>query len=363
MSEWVYDKLIVRSSLATVFLFVIYITLSMFFIMKHVGDRWVLPKRKFIAFFVMAILVALILFTEQEVDSSFPFSITSYIISSAIMLLNSIYLDVYTNFITFILVTAFRLLFVRGYPFGDIFLSHLKFILLFLGTWALFRYIHQSRRRFYYTIFFSMLILLIEFSIIVESPRILIGYTFIVSMMVYIITGVALKLITRYQIYYEQAHKDFLTDLYNDRALYQQMRLITRLGRDDFCYIFIDFNGLKKINDTYGHIYGDAALVLVANQLKAFFSKHSLLFRKSGDEFVVIVEEHVDKVKELSERFLNKLNERFVATKKGNFYPRLAIGIVHIQKHMNARDIFELADRAMYQAKSSQSPVIVKKVK
>ena len=58
------------------------------------------------------------------------------------------------------------------------------------------------------------------------------------------------------------------------------MRLLSVYDFSNYCYIFIDFNGLKKINDTYGHVYGDATLVLVANKLKELYGKMARIFRK-----------------------------------------------------------------------------------
>ncbi|MDO4549577.1 MAG: bifunctional diguanylate cyclase/phosphodiesterase, partial [Clostridia bacterium] len=71
--------------------------------------------------------------------------------------------------------------------------------------------------------------------------------------------------------------------------------------------VFVDINGLKHINDTYGHVYGDRTIVHVAKLLKE--NMDGYVFRMGGDEFVVLCEniseeDFDDKVKTLRNVFL-----------------------------------------------------------
>lgn len=60
--------------------------------------------------------------------------------------------------------------------------------------------------------------------------------------------------------------------------------------RETCCYLLMDVNKFKKVNDTYGHVTGDEVLRLVAEQLKRTFGNmQAFLARYGGDEFVVIV--------------------------------------------------------------------------
>ena len=58
---------------------------------------------------------------------------------------------------------------------------------------------------------------------------------------------------------------------------------------DSISLIFLDINGLKKINDIKGHEAGDNLIKTAANILKTVF-KDSYIFRAGGDEFVVVIE-------------------------------------------------------------------------
>lgn len=90
----------------------------------------------------------------------------------------------------------------------------------------------------------------------------------------------------------QQAHVDELTGLLNRRGfLAAAEREWQRARRDDrgaVC-VALDLSGFKGINDTYGHAEGDAALVAVADVLRAAFRGSDVVGRLGGDEFVALV--------------------------------------------------------------------------
>lgn len=87
------------------------------------------------------------------------------------------------------------------------------------------------------------------------------------------------------------AHYDDLTGLYNRRCLrrvLEEWADRARSGGDDFELLFLDLSGFKRINDTFGHKAGDAALVAVARAMRAVMEPADVLSRLAGDEFVVM---------------------------------------------------------------------------
>ncbi len=84
----------------------------------------------------------------------------------------------------------------------------------------------------------------------------------------------------------ERARRDPLTGAFNHRAIVEELqRLADEAGGSTaFAVLFIDVDGLKAINDNYGHPVGDAALVATS---KALFRDHAIVGRYGGDEFVV----------------------------------------------------------------------------
>jgi diguanylate cyclase (GGDEF)-like protein len=84
---------------------------------------------------------------------------------------------------------------------------------------------------------------------------------------------------------------DILTGLYNRRGFMsladQQMKTAKRTGKK-MSLLFIDIDGMKHINDTWGHEEGDRALVSAATILKQTFRESDILTRIGGDEFAVL---------------------------------------------------------------------------
>lgn len=85
---------------------------------------------------------------------------------------------------------------------------------------------------------------------------------------------------------------DEFTGLYNRRALYATGRAMYEQARqrgDTCAFIFLDMDGLKKINDTFGHKEGDEAILALSTILKGCFRENDLVVRYGGDEFVVLM--------------------------------------------------------------------------
>ena len=107
---------------------------------------------------------------------------------------------------------------------------------------------------------------------------------------------------------------DEFTGLYNRRALYVTGRNMYQQAvdnRETSCFIFVDMDGLKKINDTYGHKDGDAAILALSNTLKQSFREKDLVVRYGGDEFVILMVN-------IQESMLQKALER-IKTEIDNF--------------------------------------------
>jgi diguanylate cyclase (GGDEF)-like protein len=85
---------------------------------------------------------------------------------------------------------------------------------------------------------------------------------------------------------------DDLTGLYNRRKLEQELskKLVAMKTRNvDFYVISLDMDGLKTINDTYGHLEGDEALRAFADVIRVAGDELGMAFRVGGDEFTILV--------------------------------------------------------------------------
>jgi diguanylate cyclase (GGDEF)-like protein/PAS domain S-box-containing protein len=156
---------------------------------------------------------------------------------------------------------------------------------------------------------------------------------------------------------------DSLTGLHNRRGFFTLAELQLRLAdrrKQGMYMLYADMDGLKQINDTYGHQEGDRALVETALLLKATYRSSDVVSRIGGDEFAVIPVGTVeDNIAIIISRFQKNL-EDFNARKLLKYPLSVSIGIV-LYDPLNPRALEELISRAdamMYeQKKRKHKPV------
>ncbi|MBR0536155.1 MAG: diguanylate cyclase [Clostridia bacterium] len=128
-------------------------------------------------------------------------------------------------------------------------------------------------------------------------------------------------------------------------------------------YVFImDLDYFKQINDEYGHLEGDAAIVIAADTIRSIVNRTDYFAcRYGGDEFVIICETNKDfKPKE----FLNHINECLAEnTKKhGKEYKlKFSVGYKRYSKdYADVQDFLKAADEGLYMIKNSREPLALK---
>ncbi len=154
------------------------------------------------------------------------------------------------------------------------------------------------------------------------------------------------------------AHHDHLTGLPNRMLLVERLeRAVTAAGRygRNLAVLFIDLDGFKHVNDTFGHNAGDEVLRETARRLQANLRSSDTLARLSGDEFVVLVSEmsRATDAREIAEALLACLADPYPV--QGNDVALTAsIGVsVYPQDALDAATLQQHADIAMYHAKES----------
>lgn len=151
----------------------------------------------------------------------------------------------------------------------------------------------------------------------------------------------------------EQAVTDPLTGLYNRRHFEENLkREVTRAQRQNqpFSIIGIDLDYLKKINDQYGHAYGDLAIKTVADVLKSNARSIDLPARMGGEEFNILLPGIDSKGAMIAAERIRKTIESQKLDVIGNI--TASIGVATFLEHSeNMEELLELTDQAMYQSK------------
>ena len=153
------------------------------------------------------------------------------------------------------------------------------------------------------------------------------------------------------------AKQDALTGVKNKSAYndwFVQLEEEMKGNCPPFGIIVADLNGLKTINDTYGHESGDRAIIKICSLICDVFV-HSPVFRIGGDEFAVILQgQDYEQADELTARLLQMI-EQVSADETLSPEERVsaAIGFARFvpNEDENVSDVFRRADRAMYQRK------------
>ena len=152
------------------------------------------------------------------------------------------------------------------------------------------------------------------------------------------------------------AYIDALTGLDN-RAKYNSFIEEMKAGEvKEFTFFYMDLNNLKKINDKFGHNYGDQYLKASADIMQKCFANADLISRIGGDEFMVIYNR---KLRRSELDLVEKLEERYKGMNNSDtfFYElNVACGMVSSTKShpLSVDEAINLADRRMYEKKAEQ---------
>lgn len=153
------------------------------------------------------------------------------------------------------------------------------------------------------------------------------------------------------------AHQDPLIDLPNRRGFMRELeRLIHRVGRygTSAAMLFVDLDGLKMINDTFGHAAGDEALIQVARLLSGGVRRSDVVARIGGDEFGVLLENATD---ESAHETASRLVDMICScefTHDGDALPlSVAAGVGMIRAGDTPDEVISRADKEMYRRKAA----------
>lgn len=167
-----------------------------------------------------------------------------------------------------------------------------------------------------------------------------------------------------FKMKYQYTEKEFmsvldgLTGLYNRRqfeiGLEQEFNR-TKRHPSDFSLAMLDIDFFKKVNDTYGHQYGDYVLKTVADLMKQSFRKTDLLYRYGGEELVMIMPETNISGAEIPVQRLRNMVENYDFDYNGvKAKVTVSIGLtMNYQDIRTSTDLLKSADEALYRAKES----------
>jgi len=146
-----------------------------------------------------------------------------------------------------------------------------------------------------------------------------------------------------------EARNDPLTSLPNRRQLAEFLK---QMKTDDFCFLIIDIDFFKNINDTYGHDVGDEILQQMASILQEGIRDSDLAARIGGEEFcIVFPATAIDIGMALAEKLRKNIASNAFHTQRGDITVTVSIGVAEQSGAMTHSDTFKAADQALYLSK------------
>lgn len=155
----------------------------------------------------------------------------------------------------------------------------------------------------------------------------------------------------------ESSIKDPLMGIYNRRYFFEFIeRKVLENNKKEFAIIMMDIDNFKKFNDTYGHQFGDKALVSVTKILKEYMQPEDCLARYGGEEIVIYInradnhDEVFNRIETIRKRILNNIveyngNSKSISASFGiSYYP---------QNGDSIQKVLSVADAMLYKAKNS----------
>ncbi len=150
------------------------------------------------------------------------------------------------------------------------------------------------------------------------------------------------------------ANNDFLSGIYNRRYYEENLLKLDIEENYPLTIIMADINGLKLINDAFGHKSGDVLLVSAANIMSDFCRENDLLARIGGDEFVIILP-NTNETK--AEEIINNINKKAKEIKIESISLSISFGYkIKYDGKEDIQEVFRSAEDSMYRQKLIEIP-------
>lgn len=152
----------------------------------------------------------------------------------------------------------------------------------------------------------------------------------------------------------QEAQQDNLTHLLNKNAVRELVeQALTRLPGHTYTLFMLDVDNFKGVNDSLGHLFGDAVLMDVSTKLKRLFLQDGTAARIGGDEFVVFLQEELTAAQAAARADeICTIFRQTYAGEKADYKISCSVGAAFSVPGDSYDTLFQKADAALYEAKA-----------
>lgn len=160
-----------------------------------------------------------------------------------------------------------------------------------------------------------------------------------------------------YDVLKQRQDRDSLTGVYSRDALLeflaQDMERFTQAG-GKFCLVMVDIDHFKHVNDSFGHLIGDAVLHDLASRMQSQLRSGDIVGRYGGEEFILLFHDiELDNAREICERIRRFIAASPVSTHQISVDVTVSMGLTEPVPGDSTESLIARADKALYVAKNS----------
>lgn len=171
-----------------------------------------------------------------------------------------------------------------------------------------------------------------------------------------VITQIIVQIRKYTQMLDTQTTIDSLTRLHNHESFYEEldMKLAEYASGQPLSILIADIDNFKKVNDTFGHAYGDKVLKVLAGIFSAEQSNKCFVARYGGEEFAMIMEMNQSDAITKAQKVRKLFAEQQIPTEDGTVNSfTISVGVAeYVTDFKTSSQFFEKADEALYKAKA-----------
>lgn len=173
-----------------------------------------------------------------------------------------------------------------------------------------------------------------------------------------LVLGLVLLAINSYQHQLKQMLiTDKLTDASNRRGfeiIWQRISKTAPKDRRKVCALLIDIDHFKKINDSYGHLAGDAIICSTIKVIKQQLKSEDSVIRWGGEEFLILLPKHTtEQAAEIAEQIRQNVQNHKTVLNDQTLQVNISVGATNWDGLETVDHLIHRADKALYQAKNS----------
>lgn len=162
----------------------------------------------------------------------------------------------------------------------------------------------------------------------------------------------------------EVSSTDMMTKLKQRHILFQNLcDIMSSYNDESLCVLMIDIDHFKRLNDSYGHSFGDVVIKEVASIILSHIRREDIAARYGGEEFSVVLRYIPLKVAvTIAERIRSTIENKVFITGTSEVKTSISIGVAQYDPHKDIvpQDIIKRADEALYRAKENGRNRVVK---